>query len=379
MDDSIKEITIHVRSPSLNQTLSMKVNLNETILTLKQSIEPIHPYHPPPTSQRIIYSGKLLEDSDILINVLKKVDDNVIPTFHLVSKPSLQQQQGQQLKQQQEQQQQEQQQQREQQRQHNNAPNYNMPRTDEATFQQQQLNSPVYPSVLPGGYQVIFLDGQYYLAPVLVPSQPIQNTLIQQQQLNQHQNIEQQVEQRLQRRQPLLFRYGPILVRPANAQLAATIWLALKLAVVLFMLCQGASIERIIIFHTIAFIFFLYQTGRLRVVLRRVRAEDLNQANNNINNNNRNEGGVIPQEPINGNNQVNDSIGERRNRESEPTTTGEGSSTENNAVRRRPVTRLDVWKRCAYAFVASLWPSYGVDPRIAQAFENDNNNNNNNE
>jgi hypothetical protein len=34
---------------------------------------------------------------------------------------------------------------------------------------------------------------------------------------------------------------------------------------------------------------------------------------------------------------------------------------------------MEVWKRGAYAFVASLWPTYGVDPRIAQAFENDNN------
>lgn len=70
---------------------------------------------------------------------------------------------------------------------------------------------------------------------------------------------------------------APAVARPAiNAQLATSIWLALKLAIVLFMLCQGASIERIIIFHTIALVFFLYQTGRLRFVLRRVRAEDFN-------------------------------------------------------------------------------------------------------
>lgn len=43
------------------------------------------------------------------------------------------------------------------------------------------------------------------------------------------------------------------------------------------MVCQGASIERIFIFHLIAFVFFLYQTGRLRFVLRRVRVEDMNQ------------------------------------------------------------------------------------------------------
>lgn len=69
---------------------------------------------------------------------------------------------------------------------------------------------------------------------------------------------------------------GPALVRPANVQRATSIWLALKLAVVLFMLCQGASIERIFIFHVVAFVFFLYQTGRLRFVLHRVRVEDIN-------------------------------------------------------------------------------------------------------
>jgi hypothetical protein len=65
--------------------------------------------------------------------------------------------------------------------------------------------------------------------------------------------------------------------RPAIAQRGTSIWLALKLIVVLFMVCQGASIERIFLFHAIAVVFFFYQTGRVRFVLRRVRAEDLNR------------------------------------------------------------------------------------------------------
>jgi hypothetical protein len=58
-------------------------------------------------------------------------------------------------------------------------------------------------------------------------------------------------------------------------------------------------------------------------------------------------------------------------------TNGEASSstanTAPNETPARPLTAIEVWKRGVYAFVASLWPTYGVDPRIAQAFENENN------
>jgi len=90
MEDVIdKEIAVHIRSPSLNETLEVKTTLNATILTLKKSIEPVHPHHPKPTNQRIIYSGKLLKDADILTEILKMSDEEVTPTFHLVVKPSL--------------------------------------------------------------------------------------------------------------------------------------------------------------------------------------------------------------------------------------------------------------------------------------------------
>lgn len=70
----------------------------------------------------------------------------------------------------------------------------------------------------------------------------------------------------------------PIRPRGNNAQQrAASVWLALKLIFILFILCQDASIERIIFFHAIAFVFFLYQTGRLRFVIRQVRPEDLHR------------------------------------------------------------------------------------------------------
>ncbi|KAI8058656.1 uncharacterized protein B0P05DRAFT_278773 [Gilbertella persicaria] len=158
-----------------------------------------------------------------------------------------------------------------------------------------------------------------------------------------------------------------------QAQRATSIWLALKLVVVLFMVCQGASIDRIFIFHTIAIVFFLYQTGRLRLVLRRVGApQNLNQfgfnpPNNNNNNNNNNA-------PVPVGAEGNQEQQQQEGRESSGSqgTTAEASSSP-TLTPARPTTALDVWKRGLYAFAASLWPTYGVDPRIAQAFENNNN------
>lgn len=168
MEDIDKEITVNVRSPSLNETLEIRTVLNATILTLKKSIEPVHPHRPKTINQRIIYSGKLLKDSDILAEVLKKIDEEVIPTFHLVVKPSLdsamsraqtpvsattnsypqsQQQQQQQPS--------------------SSSPSpFSNPISSEGMpentgfampqyQQQQQQPQPMYPSSLPGGYQVV--------------------------------------------------------------------------------------------------------------------------------------------------------------------------------------------------------------------------------
>lgn len=179
---------------------------------------------------------------------------------------------------------------------------------------------------------------------------------------------------------------APVLVRPANAQRAASIWLALKLVVVLFMLCQGASIERIIIFHAIAFIFFLYQTGRLRFVLRRVRVEDLNNRfRGNINMAQRAPPPVPIQTPqqqndnaqgastsVNNNNNA-DNLNQRRPNNGDDQQNATSSASSSTPERpRTPPTFLEACKRGAFTFFASLWPTYGQDPRIAQAFENNN-------
>ncbi|KAL7335930.1 hypothetical protein PS15p_201336 [Mucor circinelloides] len=432
MEDVIdKEITVHIRSPSLNETLEVKTTLNATILTLKKSIEPVHPHHPKPTNQRIIYSGKLLKDADILTEILKTSDEEVTATFHLVVKPSLDAATTSS-------------------RTHTPISNPSFPHASTSSsssppntffsdrapqntsfqmpqFQQQQ---PMYPSSLPGGYQVVCINGQYYLAPTLVLSQNIlpqqfhntqvsvpntQPPMYQQQtdanasaspqpqpQAQQYQQQPQpqepvvqpyinQIPQQQQQQQnnPLFGGNAPMLAQPAIAQRATSIWLALKLIVVLFMLCQGASIERILIFHAIAFVFFLYQTGRLRFVLRRVRVEDLNRFRPGGGN----AGGLqrpagAAQGNVDGNaegastsvNNNSDNLTQRRQNHGEESASSQdnasGSSDTATQEPARPLTALDVWKRGAYTFFASLWPTYGVDPQIAQAFQNDNNNNN---
>ena len=142
------------------------------------------------------------------------------------------------------------------------------------------------------------------------------------------------------------------MARQQEAARAASVWLALKLVFILFIICQGASIERILFFHVIAFVFFLYQTGRLRFVVRRVRLEDMGQ-----------------------NAPLREAVApERHGPPSSPPARQEGQATSNanqaTTEPRQPVTTLDIVKRGAYTFVASLWPNYGRDPRIAQAFDN---------
>jgi hypothetical protein len=69
--------------------------------------------------------------------------------------------------------------------------------------------------------------------------------------------------------QAILRNIGRILRPAANGPLAGNIWLALKLYFMIFILSQGASLERILLFHAIALVMFLYQTGRLRIVVHR--------------------------------------------------------------------------------------------------------------
>lgn len=72
--DLNSELLIQVRSPSLNETLDVTIKLNETISCLKKSIQLVHPHHPSVDNQRIIYSGKLLQDEETIYSVIRTVN-----------------------------------------------------------------------------------------------------------------------------------------------------------------------------------------------------------------------------------------------------------------------------------------------------------------
>ncbi|KAI8994767.1 hypothetical protein BDB01DRAFT_846772 [Pilobolus umbonatus] len=358
-------VQIDIKSPSLKEALVIVVSYESTVLELKQAIQLLHHQQPVPTDQRIIFRGKLLDDKDIIRDILIRADNETTPTFHLVVKPSLST-----LK-----------------RKPTPAPvsqagvAAETPEPSTVPMTHTNSNIPPYPPMLPGGYQVVAINGQYYLAPVLVLSQPLPHS---QQYLSMYPPITPNISDNIPlHQQPLSFQPQPVppqqqqpqqqqpfmpgFIRP-NAQGMASLWLAVKLAVVLAMVCQGANIESIIFFHMIALVFFLYQTGRLRIVFRRVRIDELNRMRG-VNGNDNVIPRVPPTVPHIDNNENRRNEGENSAENSPPT---EPESSNNPTPDPRPPTWIEMLKRGLSVFVLSLWPNYGRDPRIAQAFENDN-------
>ncbi|KAI9018504.1 hypothetical protein CLU79DRAFT_760618 [Phycomyces nitens] len=345
-------LTVQIRSPALQETLSLKIDRDASVYALKMHIQDVHPQKPMASEQRIIHSGKLLNDTDFLRDVLAKTDANTIPTFHLVVKPSLSTSSHK-----------------------SQLLGESQPVLDQTDPSQYTAipsapqTLPLHPQnvfanlpqMIPGGYQVVAINGQYYLAPVLVPAttfpahtgwaQPLSG--YGQPMYHNASQARPQVQPAVQP-QPNPPVPGPVEdQRVARNRIVirntASIWLALKLIFILFIVCQGASLERIIFFHIIAFVFFLYQTGRLRFVVQRVRAEDpvanrravpVPQQQNG--------GATLPRTPPSTENPI----------DPQPTLPDE------------PMSSVEIFKRCAYLFMVSLWPDYDHDPNVAQAFEN---------
>ncbi|CAG8621001.1 25456_t:CDS:2 [Gigaspora rosea] len=85
------KVRIFIRSPTttLPDDFSILTSLDSSVLTLKRAIFETHPTKPNVRDQRLIYRGRVLNDSDTIINVLRSelATDQI---FHLVVKPSLQ-------------------------------------------------------------------------------------------------------------------------------------------------------------------------------------------------------------------------------------------------------------------------------------------------
>lgn len=66
-------LTVRIRSPSLNETLTVDITSDSTVRSLKRCMQSIHPQRPAISDQRLIYGGKLLEDAGVLKDILQKV------------------------------------------------------------------------------------------------------------------------------------------------------------------------------------------------------------------------------------------------------------------------------------------------------------------
>lgn len=83
---------------------------------------------------------------------------------------------------------------------------------------------------------------------------------------------------------------------------------------------------------------------------------------------------IQQQQPVNAPTQQDQQNGgntERQETPAQESTPGQAPSTAEEQASPQPTTRLSVLKRGAFTFVASLWPNYGHDPRLAQAIQNE--------
>lgn len=372
-----EQLTIHVRSPSLSETLVVNATLHDKILSVKQSLQNIHPYNPDTASQRLIYAGRQLKDEDILSNVLNKVNESNTFIFHLVVKPggmntTPQPRRPVPVKA------------PEQPVHHENESSQNAGATASAatspiptkllappgTSTQPSLPSPsdttpgpsnlkenvekvqgtTAPATSYPNPEIVTIDGKHYLA--VTPAVVSQIEAYEQYLVTYQQYYTQWYQwynaNYVSNTMPPgnaagptpTHREQPTPTAPVNAAVdaeaerqraarrATVVWLAAKLMLVLFVLTRNASIPRMIFIYVCAFVFFLYQTGQLRFIVRRVRPWRNTPA--------------TPAEP----------------------------SRETNPVVDQPITRRRIIERGVYTFVASLFPSYGHDPRLAEALDN---------
>ncbi|CAG8587240.1 21981_t:CDS:2 [Dentiscutata erythropus] len=222
------KVRIFIRSPttSLPDDFSILTSLDSSVLTLKRTIFETHPTKPNVRDQRLIYRGRVLNDSDTIINVLRSelATDQI---FHLVVKPSFQTSAETTIA-----------------RSTSTTTNARIatPLTDQSfgttgltDFAQQppNLNMPYF--VPPSEHAHTYLQQQYSINP---------------QQQHDVPEPRQDAAARNQRR-------------------AATLWLIVKLGFLVYIFSQNASTERMILLYFMAFVIFLHQTGRLRIVRRR--------------------------------------------------------------------------------------------------------------
>jgi len=80
-----KKVTIKIKSPSASyQDLELVCDVTNTVIEVKDRISQEFPTKPSPSGQKLVYSGKILKDSDRLENVLRFDEDVTKYSLHLV-------------------------------------------------------------------------------------------------------------------------------------------------------------------------------------------------------------------------------------------------------------------------------------------------------
>ena len=79
-------VKLKIRTPCLGEGRDLEVNSEWTVAQVKNEIQKEWPNHPSPVDQRLIYSGKMLENHCVLKDVLRFEDGWSDHTIHLVCK-----------------------------------------------------------------------------------------------------------------------------------------------------------------------------------------------------------------------------------------------------------------------------------------------------
>ena len=83
----MEEVNIRIKSPSsVSPDLHITCDINKNVLNLKEKIQEKYESRPAPGEQKLVYSGKLLQDNQLLREFLRFEDECSLFTIHLVCK-----------------------------------------------------------------------------------------------------------------------------------------------------------------------------------------------------------------------------------------------------------------------------------------------------
>ncbi len=69
----MSDVQLLIKSPSYNEDFRLQLTLSATVKELKERIAQDHPSRPPVERQRLIFAGRLLQDTDVLKDILRLV------------------------------------------------------------------------------------------------------------------------------------------------------------------------------------------------------------------------------------------------------------------------------------------------------------------